>query len=94
MLELGEFSEKLHKKVGEEVVKNNIDILLCSGEYSKYIIEEAQRQGMTKENIYYQETVDKLFEKLKTILQENDNVLIKASNGMRFYEIAEKLIKE
>lgn len=28
MLELGEFSRGLHEKVGEEVVKNNIDILI------------------------------------------------------------------
>ena len=31
MFELGEFSEKLHKKVGEEVAKRNIDILICAG---------------------------------------------------------------
>ena len=30
MLELGEFSKELHEKVGNEVVKNNIDILICS----------------------------------------------------------------
>lgn len=28
MLELGEFSKELHEKVGEEVIKNNIDILI------------------------------------------------------------------
>ena len=94
MLELGDFSKELHKKVGEEVAKNKIDILLCSGEYSKNIMEEAQKQGMSEEKIYYKDTVEELYKQLKGILQENDNVLIKASNGMRFFEIAEKLLKE
>ena len=38
MFELGEYTEELHRNVGKEVVKNGIDILICSGENSKYII--------------------------------------------------------
>ena len=91
MLELGEFSKVLHKKVGAEVVKNKIDILFCSGENSKYIAEEAQKQGMPIEKIYYTKTIEELYEKLINTLKPNDNILIKASNGMKFYEIAEKL---
>ena len=35
MLELGEYSEELHKKVGEEILKNKIDILITVGEMGK-----------------------------------------------------------
>ena len=38
MFELGDFSEELHKKVGKEVVKNKIDILIACGENAKYIL--------------------------------------------------------
>ena len=93
MFELGDFSEKLHRKVGEEVAKNNIDLLLCSGDNSKYIEEEAERCGMPKESIIYKNTLEELYNELKNILKENDNVLIKASNGMKFYTLAEKLIQ-
>ena len=31
MLELGDFSKELHEKVGMEVAKNNIDILITVG---------------------------------------------------------------
>ena len=93
MFELGEYAETLHRKVGEEVAKNNIDIVLCSGENSKFIIEEAQKLGMPKENLYYENTIDELYNKLKNILIENDNVLIKASNGMKFYTLTEKIIE-
>jgi len=93
MFELGDFSEELHRKVGEEVVKNNIDILICSGENSKYIIDEAIGSRMKKENILYKETKEDIIEELNKILQFGDTVLIKASNGMKFYEIINGLKK-
>ena len=91
MFELGEYSEKLHRDVGREVAKNNIDILLCCGENSKYIVEEAEKDGLSHKNIYYKNNSEEIENELKNILQPEDNVLIKASNGMKFYEIAEKL---
>ena len=48
MFELGEFSTELHRKVGKEVANNNIDILICAGENSKYIIEEAEKNPEIK----------------------------------------------
>ena len=35
MLELGEYSKQLHEKVGEEINKNKIDVLITVGEMSK-----------------------------------------------------------
>jgi len=93
MFELGEFSEELHRKVGKEVVKNNTDILICSGENSKYIIDEAIRSGMKKENIYYKKTKEEIIEELNQILKLGDIVLIKASNGMKFFEIINEIKK-
>ncbi len=94
MFELGEFSKELHSKVGKEVAKNNIDILICTGENAKYIIKQAIEEKMNKNNIYYFENKDEVLTKLKEILNSEDVVLLKASNGMKFFEIAEQLIKE
>ena len=91
MFELGEYSKELHEKVGKEVVKNNIDILICNGENAKYIVQEAERQGMKKENIYYVKEKKEIIELLRDVLKINDVVLFKASNGMRFFELVEKL---
>ena len=44
MLELGDFSEELHRKVGKEVVKNEIDILITVGEQAKIIAEEVKKE--------------------------------------------------
>lgn len=43
MLELGEFSEELHKKVGVEVNKNKIDILITVGEAAKNISASSKK---------------------------------------------------
>lgn len=93
MFELGDFAKELHKKVGEEVVKDNIDILICSGKNAKYIVEEAECLGMNKENIYYFEDKSQIVEKLKEILEKGDAILVKASNGMQFFKLVDKLIE-
>ena len=94
MFELGEFSKELHEKVGKEVVKNNIDILICSGENSKYIVSKAKEEGMKEENIYYFDDKEKAINLLKTVAKQGDIILFKASNGMKFFELANIVAKE
>ena len=93
MFELGNFSEVLHKKVGEEVAKNNIDMLLCCGENSKHIIEEALKNGMNTKDTHYFVTKEEMKEFIKNNWKKNDAFLFKASNGMKFFEIVEDLVK-
>ena len=89
MLELGEFSKELHEKVGEEVANNNIDILICRGKFAKDIISKASKNKKTQ--CILLQNNEEILSKLKEILREGDVVLIKASNGMKFYEICQKL---
>ena len=89
MFELGEYSEKLHRDVGKEVAKNNIDILICEGENSKYIIEEAQKNKKIK--TYFMNNNEQIVENLRQNLRKGDVILVKASNGMKFFEICQKL---
>ena len=89
MLELGEFSKELHEKVGEEVANNNIDILICRGKFAKDIISKASKNKKTQ--CILLQNNEEILNKLKEILREGDVVLIKASNGMKFYEICQKL---
>ena len=94
MFELGDFSEKLHREVGTEIYKNKIDKLYLVGNYAKFIGDEAKKEGYAKENILYFENKEDLLKDLKSDLQNGDVVLIKASNGMRLFEVAEILEKE
>ena len=91
MFELGDFSEELHKKVGKEVVKNNIDILIACGENARYIADVA-RESANKENVYILRKTEEIKPLLEKIVKNNDVILFKASNGMKFYKIAEEVI--
>ena len=92
MLELGKFSKELHEKVGEETYKNKIDILICSGNNAKYIAQKA-KENMKQENVYYLEKIEEVRKLLPKIMKSGDVILFKASNRMKFYELAEELIK-
>ena len=94
MLELGQYTQELHEKVGEEVYQNKIDILMCSGKNAKYIAKRAKEIGMPEKSIYYFKTKEELENTLKEITKAGDVILLKASNGMKFFDIAEQLKKD
>ncbi len=86
MLELGSYAEDLHRKVGKEFNKNNIDVLVTVGELSKNINNVVN----TKENYHFENNKEaEVF--LNKELKQGDVALFKASNGMKFFEIIEKL---
>ena len=87
MLELGEFSRMLHEKVGEEIIKNNIDILITVGNESKIIGEKVQKEGMNKNNIYMCDNNKEAIELLNRFIIKGNTILLKASNSMNFQEI-------
>ncbi len=93
MLELGEYTEKLHEQVGKAVYENKIDILITSGKNAKAISKQAKQEGMAEENIIECENQEKIIETLKQIIKKEDIILLKASNGMKFYELPEKIQK-
>lgn len=87
MLELGEFSKKLHEDVGKEVAKNEINILITVGKDAMYIYKKAINSGFNHNNAFYFENNDDAIKKINEILEPNDVVLLKASHGMNFIEI-------
>ncbi len=87
MLELGDFSEKLHRDLGKVILDNKIDILITVGTYAKYISDECLSLGFNKDNIYSYDNNKDAINKLKELIKKEDNILLKASNGMHFIEI-------
>lgn len=88
MLELGEFSKELHEKVGVEV-DSSIDILITIGEEAKNIAKESE----AKEILEFNSNIEAI-NRIKNIMNKNDAILLKASNGMRFYEIANAILSK
>jgi len=94
VLELGDFSKQLHEEIGKEVVNQKIDILICCGENAKYIYEKALECGMKTGNLYYENNAESVLKRIEEVMQKDDVILLKASNGMKFYDIANNLIKK
>ena len=90
--EAGDFSKDIHEKVGEEVYKNNVDVLVTVGDNAKYIAEMAEKLGMDKNSIFVCNCNDEAIKKAEEIICKGDCVLIKASNGMNFKEIMGELV--
>ena len=89
--ELGDFSKELHEKVGSEVAKQKIDILVTVGEDAKNIASKAISSGMKRENIHVCDHNAEASNILREITKRGDKILIKASHAMNFQEIYEKL---
>lgn len=86
MLELGEYSKSLHENVGKCI--DNIDILITVGKESEYIAEKASAKLILK----YDNNQDAI-NKIKELINKDDIILVKASNGMKFIDIV-NTIKE
>ena len=89
MLELGDFSEELHRMVGREFAKHGFKNLLAVGKEARFIAEEAVMNGV--KNVYYFTEREEVAEFLGKVLSRGDIVVLKASRAMEFEKIVEEL---
>lgn len=78
MFELGSFSEKAHREVGD-YAKSKCDLLIAVGNDAKFIFEESNKSIKS----FYFNTKEEACQFLNTEIKDNDVVLIKASRGMQ-----------
>ncbi len=88
MLELGDFSEDLHREIGRILEKSLFDVIITWGEYSSFINEEVK----TKKTFHFK-TEREVAENINGIIRENDLVVVKASRGMHGEVIVEEILK-
>lgn len=92
MFELGENEKALHAEIGSYVVDKKIDVLLLAGELSKNILDAVSSHA-SDIVVFYKSTTDELIELLSNeqIIKKGDTILIKASHGMNYSKIVDKL---
>jgi UDP-N-acetylmuramoyl-tripeptide--D-alanyl-D-alanine ligase len=91
MLELGEYEEDSHRRVGKEVARLKFDIVIGVGSAAKFIIEEVEKIS-PKTQSYFVETADKVLPILKPTLGRNTFVLIKGSRSVGLDKVVEELL--
>ena len=96
MLELGEKADFYHQKIGKEVAKLSIDILITLGPGGKIIAQSSKKEGIAEERVFSFEKNEKinLAKKLLSLTKPGDFILLKGSREMKMEEIVEFLQKE
>lgn len=92
ILELGKYSEEIHKSLAKEIINSNIDILITVGTEMKYLINELLDNNYDKE-MYSFDKYNDTYEVLDNILKKGDVVLLKASHGINLTEVVNHLMK-
>ena len=87
MLELGIHSNKLHKSIAPIINKSKIDKVFVKGNKVKYVFDKLVKSKKGK--ILHNQS--QIAELIKNDLDNNDYLMIKASNATGFNKIVQKL---
>lgn len=94
MLELGNYTEEGHFKVGKSISENKIDILVTVGALAKKIADGAIEAGMNDEKIFSFDNVLSAGKFLQEEIKAGDIILVKGSQGMRMEKVVKELMAE
>jgi UDP-N-acetylmuramoyl-tripeptide--D-alanyl-D-alanine ligase len=90
MLELGPDAQMLHIELGKMIKDSGIHIVIYKGQYKDAIRMVIENSSI---EFYSTDTVQEIEHLLLSILQEEDGILIKASNGIGLHELVNLLEK-
>ncbi len=93
MLELGEYEEEGHRKVGGRAAAV-VNILVTVGQRARWIAEEARLCGLAAEAIHSFDTADEAIAWLRDQLQSQDVILVKGSHAMHLDQVVAALTEE
>ncbi len=91
MLELGNYTESMHREIGAKVANADIDVLWTVGSCSRFVVEEAIANGMPEERIRSCETSEEASSFVASYLKKDDTVLIKGSRGMKLENVVRQI---
>ncbi len=93
MLELGDFSEREHQRVGE-IAALSSDYLISVGKWASKVKDGAIKSGMEEKKIAtYKKSID-VIPQLKKIIDRGDVILIKGSQGVRTEKIVFAIMQD
>jgi len=92
MLELGDFSQSAHTRLGKQIAQKSIDILVTVGEQTALTAQEAQANGMKEERIIAFNTSEEASEFLRENTRSGDCLLFKGSRGSGMEKVLQEWI--
>lgn len=91
ILELGGYSKEVHVKIGQKIKEFKVDVVITYGAASKYIYNELKDSNITIYEAREKETILDIIDKE---IVKNTLIYVKASNGMKLYEISDRLAEK
>lgn len=89
MLELGEYSKSLHEELGTEINKYNFTKIYLYGNEIKYCYDKISNKTNVK---YFNDKEELIKNILKSDCNKDTTIYFKASNGMKLYDVIDKII--
>ena len=93
MLELGKESVEAHRTLGA-LASGVANVLITVGLRARGIAEGALQNGMSETVIFQFDTVDEVKTEISRLIQSDDIILIKGSQGVRLEKIVEEIMAE
>ena len=91
MLELGDCEASEHKKIGKFIAESQIDIFITVGKLAGLAASTAEENGLNGNKIFSFRNTEEVEEKLLSILESNDTLLLKGSRAMHLENTLEIL---
>lgn len=85
MLELGDWAEKEHEKIGTYLADKKVDVLIALGDEARFMAKAAKAAGMNE--VYTVMTHAEAAAVLRRIMRQGDTVLLKGSRGFAMEKI-------
>jgi UDP-N-acetylmuramoyl-tripeptide--D-alanyl-D-alanine ligase len=92
MLELGRWSESLHREVGNYVAKSGIDVLLGIRGEACHLVDAARQAGLAVDAAFFFPDAAAAGEHLRRIAHPGDAILLKGSRGTHVEQALERFL--
>lgn len=94
MLELGEETEEGHRSVAKKFLAIGGDLFFAVGERMKFAADELRKNKFPEENVFWFQNSPEAAKEVEKIIQSDDVILVKGSQGKRMEKITEEIMAE
>lgn len=94
MKELGTYSPSMHRRVGQKIYKNKVDLVLLGSGDTHFIEEELKALGFASEKIEVNLSNPQIVTRILRIAHMGDLILVKGSRSGRFDEVVKRISKQ
>ncbi len=92
ILETGDYNREIHTKIGEELLKNNLDYIITIGNETKYTDDYLDNNNY--HNKYHFSNENESYSWIDNLLKEGNVVLFKGSHGIHLNNIVNYLVNK